>query len=158
MKHQNSLIGFLMVGVGIYFSLRQLEVTLLNNYYDWPTLLILLGIALLAHSHFAKDHSSVFIGWLLLGFGFHFLAVGHIPYWEDQWGVYVLIIGIAFLMKYTKVKAGLIPALLLIILGLFALFSPFQPFWFAWIENVFMLIQRFWTIILVGLGIYLLRK
>ncbi|WP_079479503.1 LiaI-LiaF-like domain-containing protein [Halobacillus salinus] len=158
MKKQNSLVGFLLVGFGIYFLLRQLDLPGLSPYYAWPTLLIIVGFAILLHSYISNEYSNIFIGVLLLGFGIHFHAVSHFPFWTDHWGIYVLIVGIAFLLRYQKVKAGLIPALILIGIGAFALFTPYTPGWFRFLQDTVLFIKRFWPLALIGLGVYLVYK
>ena len=158
MKKQNSLMGYLLIGFGVYFLLRQLNLPELSPYYSWPTLLVIAGGALLLHSYMASEYSNIFTGALLLGFGIHFHAIHQFPFWKDHWGMYVLIIGIAFLLRYQKVKSGLIPALIFIGIGAFALFTPTTPSWFNWIQDFVLLIKRFWPLALIGFGVYLLSR
>ncbi|WP_257000940.1 LiaI-LiaF-like domain-containing protein, partial [Terribacillus saccharophilus] len=56
MTKKNAFIGFLLLGIGAYFLLRQLRVPLFVDFYSWPTLLIIIGAALLLHAYLAKDH------------------------------------------------------------------------------------------------------
>ncbi|KHE72986.1 LiaI-LiaF-like domain-containing protein [Halobacillus sp. BBL2006] len=158
MKKQNSFLGFLLVGFGLYFLLRQFNIPLLNQFYSWPTLLMIAGVAFLLHSYMTKDYSNIFTGALLLGFGIHFHGITHFAIWIDHWSMYLLIIGIAFLLQYQKTKKGLIPALVLLGIALFALLVPTAPSWFSWIQLVFQWIERFWPVVLIVFGFYLLKK
>ncbi|MCA0969907.1 DUF5668 domain-containing protein [Halobacillus litoralis] len=158
MKKQNSLIGFLLIGFGIYFFLRQLNIPELSPFYTWPSLLIITGGALLLHSYIANEYTNLFAGALLLGFGIHFHAIHYFGFWSDHWGIYVLIIGIAFLLRYQKFKIGLIPALILIGIGAFALLTPVTPGWFSWLQDAVLFVKRFWPFVLIGLGFYMVYK
>ncbi|CDQ18193.1 hypothetical protein SAMN05192559_10261 [Halobacillus karajensis] len=158
MNKQNSLVGFLLIGIGIYFFIRHLNIPELAPFYSWPALVSIIGLAFLLHSYWAKDHSTLFTGIIIAGFGFHFLAIKHMPFWEDHWGIYLIIIGAAFLFHYKKAKKGLVPALSLLGIGLFALFAPTNPDWFQWIQEIFLLIERFWPLVLIIFGVYLLNK
>ncbi|ARI76908.1 LiaI-LiaF-like domain-containing protein [Halobacillus mangrovi] len=158
MKKQNSLTGFLLVGLGLYFLIRQFNIPFLSQFYSWPTLLIIVGVAFLLHSYLTKDYANIFTGALLLGFGIHFHGLNHFPFWIDHWSVYLLIIGIAILLRYQKTKSGLIPALILVGLGLFALLVPTTPSWFTSIQMIFQWIERFWPVVLILFGFYMLKK
>ncbi|MGP4074564.1 LiaI-LiaF-like domain-containing protein [Halobacillus sp. K22] len=158
MTKQNSFIGFLLIGFGLYFLLRQLNIPYLSEFYSWPTLLFIIGAAFLLHSYIAKDHSSLFTGALMLGFGVHFHAIHHLAFWKDDWPFYLLVIGVAFLIRYAGAKKGLIPALLFLGFGFFALFWPVNPEWFQWIQTGFQTIIRYWPLVLIVSGLYLLKK
>ncbi|MGP4061538.1 LiaI-LiaF-like domain-containing protein [Halobacillus sp. H74] len=158
MNKQNSLLGFLLIGLGAYFFLRHLNIPELSPFYSWPSLILVIGGSFLLHSYIAKDYTNLFTGALLFGFGLHFLAVQHFLFWIDHWASYLLIIGIAFLLHYQKTKHNLIPALILLGLGLFALFTPTTPMWLLWVQQIFDLIESFWPLVIIGFGIYLLKK
>ncbi|RWZ59914.1 hypothetical protein EQV77_01035 [Halobacillus fulvus] len=158
MNKHYSLLGFLLLGFGLYFSLNLWSIPFLSAYNSWPSLLVIIGAVLLIYSYMTREYTGLFIGVLLLGFGIHFHALRLFAFWPDQWGMYVLIVGIAFLLKYSKTKAGLIPAIILTGVGLFALLSPTRPGWFMWIQQSVTWIERFWPLVLIGLGIYMIRK
>ncbi|WP_181349745.1 LiaI-LiaF-like domain-containing protein [Thalassobacillus sp. CUG 92003] len=158
MKKQNTFIGFLLIGIGAYFFLQQLNIPVLDNFYSWPTLLIIIGVAFLLHSYIANEHQNILTGALLLGFGLHFHSVNTYSFWIDHWAVYPLIIGGAFLLRYQKTKSGLLPGLILVGLACFAIFSSSNPGWFLWINQLINLIENFWPLLLIGIGLYFLYK
>ncbi len=88
MTKKNAFIGFLLLGIGAYFLLRQLRVPLFVDFYSWPTLLIIIGAALLLHAYLAKDHKNLFAGYFILGLGIHFHGLKHYGFWTDSWGAY----------------------------------------------------------------------
>ncbi|SFG34301.1 hypothetical protein SAMN05216353_13630 [Halobacillus alkaliphilus] len=158
MTKQNSFIGFLLIGFGLYFLIRQLNIPYLSEFYSWPTLLFIIGAAFLLHSYIEKDHSSLFTGALLLGFGIHFHAIHYLAFWKDDWPFYFVIVGAAFLIRYAGARKGLIPALLFLGFGFFALFWPANPEWFQWIQTGFQTIIRYWPLVLIISGLYVLKK
>ncbi|SEA52105.1 hypothetical protein SAMN05421743_105163 [Thalassobacillus cyri] len=158
MRRQNTFTGFLLIGLGAYFLLRQLHIPLLTDFYSWPTILMIIGISFLLHSYITNEFHNIFAGAVLLGFGIHFHGLTTYRFWLDHWGVYPLIIGSAFVLRSNKTKQGLVPGLLLVVLGLFALFSPVNPGWFHWVYQLFALIEQFWPLALVIIGLFLLKN
>jgi uncharacterized membrane protein len=158
MKNKNTLTAYLLIGIGLYFLLRQLKLPIFTDFYSWPTILIIIGLALLIYSFQIKDYNQLFSGTLLLGLGIHFHGIRHYSFWIDHWAMYPLIIGIAFLVKYMKTKQGLVPGLVLIIIACIFIFSLNIPSWFSWVNDIVNFINVYWPIVLVAIGIYLLKK
>ncbi len=156
MKKQNLLTGFLLVGFGIFFLLRQFSISLFQSYYSWPTLLIIIGAAFLIYSYTAKEYQNIFIGSLLLLLGIHFHGLTHFSFWVDHWAIYPLIIGVSFLLRYTKTKSGLFPGLILTGLAVFALAA--NPVWLHWMAQFVILLEKFWPIVLIAIGMYMLIR
>lgn len=158
MKKQNSFAGYLLIGLGAYFLLRKLQLPILNDFYSWPTLLMIIGLALLIHSYSSKDYQNLFTGTIILGLGIHFHGLNYYPFWVDHWAVYPLIIGIAFIVRYLHTKKGLLPGLILVVVALLLIFSVQLPDWFNWIYPLVDYIEKFWPIGIIIIGIYLLKK
>lgn len=155
---KNGLVAYLLIGIGIFFLLRELRLPIFTDFYSWPTLLILVGAAFLIHAFSSKEFKNVFPGTLLLGLGIHFHALSHYDFWIDHWGMYTLIIAIAFLARALKTKKGFILGLILLVISIFAIFANNQPGWFSWIHQLMTWIERFWPVVLIGIGVYLLLK
>ncbi|UOQ46234.1 DUF5668 domain-containing protein [Halobacillus salinarum] len=156
MKKQNWFTGFLLVGFGIFFFLRQLNIPLFEPYYSWPTFLIIIGLAFLLHSYFAKEYQTVFAGIILLLFGIHFHGLAHYSFWIDHWAVYPFIIGIGLIVKSQKSQGGLLPGLLLVLIAMIALFI--SPGWLNWLSVFFQWLERFWPVTLILFGSYMLIR
>src|SRR5690625_6389342 len=75
MKKQNIFIAYILIGFGVYFLIKQLNLTLFENFYSWPSFLIIIGIAFLIHSYSFLEYSNIFTGVFLLGLGIHFLGL-----------------------------------------------------------------------------------
>ncbi|MRH42946.1 hypothetical protein GH741_09640 [Aquibacillus halophilus] len=156
MKRQNVFIGFLLVGIGAYFLLRQLQFPILTDFYSWPSLLIIIGVAFLSHGYISNDYKNLFPGTIILGLGIHFHGLNHYSFWIDHWGIYTLIIAIAFFIRFQKSKSGLFPGLILLVISIFAIFVPDKPSWFNWIDQAIASIINFWPIVLIVVGGYML--
>jgi hypothetical protein len=158
LKKQNALLAYILIGVGLFFLLKQLKIPVLTDFYSWQTLLIVVGLALLIHGYSAKHYQNLFSGTVVLGIGIHLHGLAHYSFWIDHWAVYILIVGIAFIIQYTKSKKGLFPGLLLILLSVLLIFSNQLSIQFKWLYDIIHIIERFWPIILIVIGFYLLKK
>lgn len=158
MKKQNSFAAYILIGIGLYFLIQQLDVPILSSFHSWPTLLIIIGISLLLHSYSAKDYQHLFSGTVVLGIGIHFHGLMYYDFWIDHWAMYPLIVGIAFIIRFLRTKSGILPGVLLIGIALFMLFSAYIPAKLNRINDVILFIEKFWPIVLIILGIFLLKK
>lgn len=158
MKKQHALLGFILIGIGVYFLLKKLHFPILTDFYSWPTLLILIGLAFLLHGYFSKDYTKLFPGTIVLGLGIHFHGLNHYLFWIDHWGVYLLILSTAYLVRFQKTKSGLFPGLILLFLALFSIFTSKIPNWFPWINKPINMVEEFWPVLLIIIGVFLLIR
>jgi len=158
LKKQHSIGAYILIGIGVFFLLRQLKVPILTNFYSWQTIVIIIGLALLIHSFKTKTYQNIFSGIVILGIGIHFHGLQHYSFWIDHWAMYILIIGLAFLIRYTKTKDGFFYGILLTGIAVLLLFPFSLPGWLSWVYVVFDLVEKYWAIILIIIGFYLLRK
>lgn len=156
MKKQGVFPGIILVGIGLYFLLDQLNISLLKAFYTWPSLVIIIGIALLAQAYISRDYQNIVPGFILFGFGVHFHLTRMFSFWPDHWAMFTLVIGCAFLLRFQKTKVGLLPGLLLLILSILALFYHEVIGWLGWVGSIVSLVERYWPLALIGAGIYLL--
>ncbi|MFC2948501.1 LiaI-LiaF-like domain-containing protein [Virgibacillus sediminis] len=158
MNKRNSLIAYILIGIGIYFLFREWRLPLFTDFYSWTTLLIIVGLALVIHGYTSKLYDNLFSGSLLLGIGIHLHGNQHYQWWIDHWGVYLLLVGLAFIIKSTKTKDGFITGLLLTSLSILLIFSIQLPEWLSWIYIMSDFLENFWPLILIFIGIYLLKR
>lgn len=158
MKKKHAFAGFLLIGIGLYFLLRQLEIPIITDFYSWPTLVIIIGLAFLIHSYTSKEYQNLFSGTIILGLGIHFHGVNHYSFWIDGWGVYLLIVGIAFIVRFLKTKKGLVPGLVLVGLSLIMIFAVNLPPYLNWIYQVLDIAEQYWPVVLIVIGVYLLKR
>lgn len=158
MKKQHLFTAYLLIGIGIYFLIKQLDLAAFRNFYNWPTLLMIVGIAFLLHHYTVKEKQNIFTGVLLLGLGIHFHGLQNYDFWYNHWSIYTLIVGMAFLVRFFTTKKGFVPSVILIGISLLMIFSVTLPEWFQGIYGIIDFIETFWPVVLIVIGIYLLRK
>lgn len=158
MRKQNLFIAYLLIGLGVYFLIKQLDLAIFRPFVGWPTILAIIGVSFLLHSYSTKDKQTIFIGVIFLGLGIHFHGLQHYDFWYNHWSVYTLIIGIAYFLRFIYTKKGLIPAVVLITISVIMIFSISLPEWFQGIYGIIDFIETFWPVILIAIGIYFIRK
>ncbi|SDQ45800.1 hypothetical protein SAMN05216232_1674 [Virgibacillus subterraneus] len=158
MKRQNSFVAYILIGIGVYFLLRELRIPIITDFYSWPTFLIIIGLALLIHSYTSKDYQHLFSGTIVLGLGIHFHGIEHYAFWIDHWAVYPMIVGIAFIIRSLRTKKGFLTGLIFTGTSILFMFSVKLPPTFNWIYDVTAFLEKFWPVILIGIGIYWLKK
>nr|WP_010531143.1 DUF5668 domain-containing protein [Lentibacillus jeotgali] len=158
MKRQHSFAAYLLIGIGVYFLLRELKVPIVTDFYSWTTLLIIIGIALLIHSYTSRDYQHLLSGTIVLGLGIHFHGLNHYTFWIDHWAVYPLIAGIAFIVRGLRTKSGVFTGIIMTAISILLMFSVQLPAPLDWIYDLTSLLEQFWPLILIGIGIYWLKK
>lgn len=148
MKNQRLFIGTLLIGIGGFFLLDSLNLPFAQAFLHWPIILIIIGIAFLVNGTIGKEQHALFPGVLLFGLGFHFFAKLSIPSWPDSWGMYTLIIGIAFLFQK---NAKFTTAFLLIGISIIELFYSDLEIWKSVLVTY---LSKYWPLILIGFGVY----
>lgn len=156
-KKQNKFVAYILIGIGIYYLIQQLDLSLFETFYTWPTFLLIIGIAFLIHSYAESDYQYIFVGTIILGLGIHFHGVQNYDFWLDHWSIYALIVGIAFIFRGLKTSTGFITGFVLIGISLLMIFSVTLPKWFQWLYGVQDFLATFWPVVLIGLGIYYLK-
>lgn len=157
MKKQSSFIAYILIGIGVYFLIQQLDLVLFQKFYSWPTFLLIIGIAFLIHSFSTKEYHNIFVGVLLVGLGIHFHGLENYGFWFNHWSAYCLIVGLAFLARFWKTREGFLPGVILIGIAILMIFSVTLPSWFQWIYRVAEFLETFWPVALIAIGVYFLR-
>ncbi|MFC3040035.1 hypothetical protein ACFOGI_07195 [Virgibacillus xinjiangensis] len=158
MKKRGTLFAYILIGFGLFFLFREWQLPVFTDFYSWITLLIIVGLAMVIHSYTSKAYDNLFPGTLLLGIGIHLHGMRHYGWWIDHWGVYLLLIGIALLIKSTKMKDGWFIGAMLTVFSLSLIFSVPFPEWLSWLYPAMDYLERLWPVILILLGIYLLKR
>lgn len=156
MKSRKIFSAIILIGFGLYFYLQRFDLTSMKDYFTWPTLLIIVGLAFLGEGYWGRDEESILPGVILVGFGLHFHLAGKIAIWPDNIGVFVLIIAIGFLLRSQKTGDGTFYGLLFLVLSILLLFSDKVMGWFGLVENNVSSLINFWPAVLVVIGVYLL--
>ncbi|MEH6954022.1 LiaI-LiaF-like domain-containing protein [Neobacillus drentensis] len=159
MKNQRIFPGIILIGFGVYFLLQQAGITIFQQFFTWPTLLMIVGIAFLGQGYSAHESESILPGVIMTGFGLHFLLVGKIPIWpSNNIGMLILIISIGCFLRFQKTNAGLFQAFLFLILAVLLLFYNKITAYFDLLQNGMSFVWKFWPALLIVVGIYFLLK
>ena len=156
MKKQHTFIAYILIGFGVYFLIKQLNLSIFENFYGWPTFLIIVGAAFLIHAYSHHEDSNILPGFILFGLGVHFHGLQNYPNWFDHWSMYPLIIGVGFMLRYLKTKRGLLPGAILLSIALFMIVSMKLPEQVSFIYRIVQFFETFWPVVLIGIGVYLL--
>jgi hypothetical protein len=156
MKHNGIFPGVILIGLGIYFLASSWSIPYLNLISDWPTLFVIFGIAFILQGKASNDSNQYFPGVILIGLGLHFHAMNLVDHWPNQWEVYTLLIGIAFLSQTSKKKKdGFFLGCLFVFFSILGLFSTG---FVSWVDKLFNIFENFWPIAIILIGLYLLLK
>jgi|SRR5699024_267388 len=158
MKKGHLLTAYILIGLGSYFLIKQLHLSLFSSFYGWPTIFIIIGISFLLHSYVVNDNGHLFAGVLLVGSGVHLHGLENYAFWYDHWSIYMLIVGLAYTVLFFKTKKGLIFALILLSISFIMIFSITLPDWFSGIYWLIDFIDTFWPVMLIAIGLYFLMK
>lgn len=157
MRKQNAFIGFILIAVGIYFTIHTLNIPMLRPYYSWTMMLILIGICLVLYSYFKKDYDNLLISIIILGLGIHFFGLENFDFWIDHWAIYLLIIGSALIIRSLRIKKGLFSGLVIIIVSLLFIF-PIQLTFLNSLDPYLNPMRTFWPVLLIVVGLYLIIR
>lgn len=131
MRRQSVIAGIILILLGLFFLLRQMDVAYFDQISIWPLILIALGLFFIFTSIFDyRRDGGMFPGVILFGIGFHFLGNELFPeYWPNHWAVYTYIVSIAFFAQFflTRQKANLVPAFVLLAVSLFS--TVWSDYW-----------------------------
>lgn len=159
MKNQRIFPGIILIGFGAYFLLQQMGITIFREFFTWPTLLLIVGIAFLGQGYSAGDSEAILPGVIMTGFGLHFHLAGVVSFWPNNTiGMLILIISIGFFLRFQKTNSGLFQAFLFLIIAVLLLFYDKVTGYFGLLQNGMNIVWKFWPVLLIVVGIYFLLK
>lgn len=158
MKNKKIFSGIIFIGVGAYFFLQQAGIALTQQFFTWPTLLMIAGIAFLAQGYVGGDFEAIMPGTVLVGYGLHYHFLQSNAFFSNQAGTFVLFIGIGCLLRYFKTRSGLFQTILFLILALFLIFYNKFTADAGLLQNGVSIFWKFWPVLLIGIGLYFLLK
>jgi hypothetical protein len=156
MKKQGIFPGIILIGFGLYFLFQQLQLQIFQDFFSWPSFLVIIGIALFGQAYSSKDYHNLLPAFILTGLGIHFHSISYFSFWPDHLPMFMLIVGIGFLLRYQKTKNGLSSGLFLLVLSVFLLYYDSFMNWLSLLKNGFSLLHKFWPIMMIVVGFYLL--
>jgi hypothetical protein len=157
-KNQQYFAGMILFGFGGYFLLQHTNIAFFQQFSGWPTLMMIIGVAMLWQGYKGREYELIFPGVIVFGFGLHFHVVTNFHLWPDEIGVFLLIVALAFILKYQKTGSGLAQGLLFAAISGMLLFQNRILAWFGTLESQTSLLFEYWPIVLIGFGAYMLFK
>lgn len=151
MKVSDFIIGLGLIILGAIFLFENFGYIEFDFQVMWPLLLILGGLSFwIGYFRSRQDYGLLMPGTILIVYGLMFWFCAIEGWWnlEYLWPGFMLAPGLGFVFMYLfgrKEKGLLIPAGILI--GMSAIFA-FR----------YTTVLRFWPVVLIGIGIYLIYK
>ena len=156
--------GIFLVTLGVWFFLRNLGFDPPGLGALWPIFPCLAGAAFLISFVTSKNRGPglVFLGTvgLLVGLFFFTFTVGPLEWWrmEDYWPTFPLIVGLAFVATWVAGRCResglLVPAAVGLLVGVVGFSSTLD-----WLEEwVMPVIENFWPLILVAMGLLMVFR
>lgn len=157
-KNQRYFLGILLIGFGGYFLLQNTKIDFLQQFVGWPTLMMIVGIAMLWQGYAGGEHALIFPGVILFGFGLHYHVVTHLHIWPDHIGVFILIVAFAFILSFQMTGNGLANGLIFLGIAVALLFQDSLNDWIGTLESNGALLLKYWPVLLVGVGFIFFMK
>lgn len=158
MNKQRIFPGVILVGIGLYLFINGKNILLLQQFYQWPTLLMIAGIAFLIQAYGGKDFELILPGVILFGLGLHFHVVNQLRLdnWPNHVEILILIVATGYLLRYLKVRNGLFPGVLFLLIAVIMLFRNQITSAIPILHTSIDFIWKFWPYIFIVLGCYFL--
>jgi peptidoglycan/LPS O-acetylase OafA/YrhL len=144
------------VVMGVYLVVDQfnLDVPYRDVLFQWPSVLILIGLILTWQGFSNKEEARFFSGAVSLGLGIFFHGVHTFNVWEYNWPYITLIVAFAFLLKYAvNRRDGMAPGFILLLISIIAMFFDTMT---SWLDTLYEGVSTLLPFMLIVLGIYLL--
>jgi hypothetical protein len=156
MKQHKIFPGVILIGFGLYFYFQQTNIVLFREFYTWPTLFIIIGVAFLIQGYAGRDYESILPGTILVGLGIHFHVVNRLPVWPDHIGIFILVIALGYLLRYQKTGTGFSYGILFITLSIMLLFYDKLSNWLNFMEDPVRTAWEYWPFLLVLIGLFII--
>jgi uncharacterized membrane protein len=156
MRKQSVFYGIMFVGLAVFLLLDQFESPLTTKLYSWSSVLLLVGIAMIVQAYKSQDFQQLLPGMILMTLGIHFHAVTLLAFWPKHLGMVLLMIAISALLSSRKNKSVFLQGLFLFALAMVMMFSDQLKTWTALLEQNANDVWKFWPLLLLIIGLYLL--
>lgn len=153
MRNRTMIGGIILIILGAFFLLKQLNVPLIEQISSWQLILIGIGLffVVIAITDRKRD-GAIFPGVILLGLGIHYLGLELWSSWPTHWAVFTFIVSLAFFAQFliARNKGSLTPAFILLAVTLFS------TVWNDFLHEIPW--PYVWPILLIGVGIIMMFR
>lgn len=158
MKQYKHLIGYICIGLSIYFLMTQLNLSIFHYVQGIYTIIAIIGLSFVIYSQTKNEPIHLLFGTFFIGISIQLFGLTHIKNWIDNWAMYVLFLSISVLLYYLQTKKSGWIGLFLFILASFLIIGNHFPDTFSSIHFILDFVNTFWPIGLLIYGVLLLRK
>ena len=107
MKGQRIFPGIILIGFGLYFFLERSQIHIFTGFYTGPLYFVLLDLPFSFRPIMAKTFMLFFLVLYYLALALHFHLGQLIEAWPSNFGIFILIISIGFILQARKTKSGM---------------------------------------------------
>lgn len=158
MKDTKLKLGYIFIGLSIYFLFIQLNLSFLETFHAPFTMLGIIGLAYIIYSQTKNEPIYLTIGSFLVFTTLFVLFKENLPLWLDHWAFYLFLLSISLFLYYLQTKKLILLSIILILIALMILLENGYPQLFQPVSIAFEFINTFWPVLLLASGIYLLKK
>src|SRR5690606_3585895 len=118
MNRSALLPGLILIGLGLYFFLKEMDILILQAYLNWQLILIIIGSAFIITSLSSpKQKMFMLPGAIMFLYGAYVWGLHPSLALPTRWSIYPGLVGLAFLFTFlrTKETGFLIPAGILLL-------------------------------------------
>lgn len=124
MKLKNFFPAIILIGFGLYYFLGESSLLILKQYIGFPAILLIIGIAFLIQAYKGGHSDSILPGVIFTGIALQ-LHFSEALQSYSEIGKFLFIISVGLFLQTMKLKAGLLPVVLMFSLSLLLLFEQF---------------------------------
>lgn len=147
--------GIVLIGFGLYFFLQKFTIPVPAAVFSWPTILLIVGVALLIQAYRGGDFQLIVPGVLLVGLGVHFHLAQQWNIQFDLIGVIILFLALGFFLAAKKTKSSSLYSWIFVGVALIQLFSAKLFSFLQLTPEQIGSFQSLWPIVLIIIGSYL---
>lgn len=147
--------GIVLIGFGLYFFLQKFTTPIPVYVFSWPTILLIVGVALLIQAYRGGEFQLIVPGVLLVGLGVHFHLAQQRNIQFDLIGVIILFLALGFFLAAKKTKSSAIYSWIFVGVALIQLFNAKLFSFLQLTPEQIDSFQSLWPIILIIIGSFL---
>jgi hypothetical protein len=148
MKKQNVFTGMLLIGLGLFFVLRDFPF-MTSAIFRWPTYILIIGIALFGQASKSKDSGLLFPASVISLLGVHYHGIFLVEAWPTHWSMFPLIVAIAFFVLFQKTRTGFFSGLLFFLVAAIGFLYHNGT---GTSDTFLYLLNRYWAVLFLVVG------
>jgi hypothetical protein len=149
MKRQNVFTGMLLIGLGLYFVLRELPI-ITSAFFQWPTYILIIGIALIGQAYKAKEYGLLLPATVITLLGVHYHGTFLVDAWPTHWSMFPLIVAIGFFVLFQKTRTGFFSGLIFFLVAAIGFLYHNGT---GTTDTFLYVLNRYWAVLFLVVGV-----